>query len=169
VFTERGREEMVRVGIGWDVHPLVEGRKLHLGGVHFPGERRGLKGHSDADVVCHAICDALLGAVALGDIGMNFPDTDPGYKDTPGVEFLAAVREMVRKKNYRVVNVDCTVMSDAVRLGDRKNKMAETIATHLGLDKDIVSVKATTWEGHGAVGRGEVIACQAIAMVEGGE
>jgi 2-C-methyl-D-erythritol 2,4-cyclodiphosphate synthase len=160
---------MYRVGIGWDVHPLVEGRELYLGGVHFSGARKGLKGHSDADVVCHAICDALLGAAALGDIGVHFPDSDPGYKNTPGVEFLAAVGEMLKKRNYHVVNVDCTVMSDAVRLGDRKSEMAKAMATHLGIDADRVSVKATTWEGHGAVGRGEVIACQAIAMVEGGE
>ncbi len=160
---------MYRVGIGWDVHPLVEGRELYLGGVHFSTERKGLKGHSDADVVCHAICDALLGALALGDIGVQFPDTDPGYKDTPGVEFLAAVREMVKKRKHHVVNVDCTVMSDAVRLSDKKSEMAETIASQLRIDVGLVSVKATTWEGHGAVGRGEVIACQAIAMVEGGE
>jgi 2-C-methyl-D-erythritol 2,4-cyclodiphosphate synthase len=160
---------MYRTGIGWDVHPLEEGRPLHLGGVHFDGAPQGLKGHSDADVVCHAICDAILGALALGDIGEHFPDTDPKYKGFPGVEFLTAVRDMIAGKDYRIVNVDCTVMSDAVRLGDNKKTMAATIAGHLGVATERVSVKATTWEGHGAVGRGEVVACQAIALLAGGQ
>jgi 2-C-methyl-D-erythritol 2,4-cyclodiphosphate synthase len=159
---------MYRAGIGWDVHPLVPGRKLYLGGVHFPGEARGLDGHSDADVVCHAICDALLGALALGDIGQHFPDTDVKYKNAAGADLLRAVADQLAGRNYRVVNIDCTVMSDAVRLGDRKAAMAATIASHLGIEAAQVSVKATTWEGHGAVGRGEVIACQAIAMLAEG-
>ncbi len=159
---------MHRVGIGWDVHALVPGRKLYLGGVHFPNEKKGLEGHSDADVVCHAICDAVLGALALGDIGEHFPDTDSTYRDASGAELLRAVRDKVMGRNYRVVNIDCTVMIDAVRLGERKVAMAAAIASHLGIDAAHVSVKATTWEGHGAVGRGEVIACQAIAMVAEG-
>jgi 2-C-methyl-D-erythritol 2,4-cyclodiphosphate synthase len=156
---------MFRVGIGWDVHPLVEGRELRLGGVHFAGEPRGLAGHSDADTVCHAICDALLGAVALGDIGEHFPDTDKRFKNFPGTRFLEIVRDMVSECGYRVVNIDCVVMSDAVRLGKRKQQMQSTIASHLGIDAECVAVKATTWEGHGAVGRGEVIAAQAVALV----
>lgn len=160
---------MYRMGIGWDVHPLVEGRRLFLGGVHFENEPRGLDGHSDADVVCHAICDALLGALALGDIGEHFPDTDARFKNVAGVELLDLVREKIANENYHVANIDCTVMSDAVRLGDRKGLMAGTIASHLGIDRGQVSVKATTWEGHGAVGRGEVIACQAVTMVAGDE
>ena len=156
---------MYRTGIGWDVHPLVEGRELYLGGLRFEGEPKGLGGHSDADVVCHAICDALLGALALGDIGEHFPDTDAAYKDFPGTKFLEIVRDMVIDRGYRIVNVDCVVMSDAVRLGERKKQMQAAIASHLGIDPGLVGVKATTWEGFGAVGRGEVIAAQAVSTV----
>jgi len=113
---------MFRVGIGWDVHRLVEGEELHLGGVHFPKAAKGLEGHSDADVVCHAICDALLGAAALGDIGEHFPDNDPQYKGYPGGRFLERVRTMVNDAGYSIENVDCTVMSDAVRLGTAKKE-----------------------------------------------
>lgn len=154
-----------RVGIGWDVHALVEGRTLWLGGVRFDGEPRGLSGHSDADVLCHAVCDALLGALALGDIGEHFPDTDERYKDFPGTKFLEIVRDKLAERGYAVSNVDCVVMSDAVRLGSKKKQMEKTIAAHLGIGADRVSVKATTWEGHGSVGRGEVIAAQAVALV----
>lgn len=156
---------MFRTGIGWDVHPLVAVRALWLGGVRFEGEPRGLAGHSDADVVCHAICDALLGAVGLGDIGEHFPDTDKRYRGFPGVKFLEIVRGMMDDCGYTIVNVDCTVMSDAVRLGLKKHEMQKTIAVHLGVEAEWVSVKATTWEGHGAVGRGEIIAAQAVALV----
>jgi 2-C-methyl-D-erythritol 2,4-cyclodiphosphate synthase len=159
---------MFRNGIGWDVHPLVEGWGLHLGCVHFPDVGKRLVGHSDADVVSHAICDALLGAAALGDIGEFFPDTDPRYKDYPGCEFLKEVRRILHDRGYRIVNVDCTVMSDAVRLGRKKKEMALAIATALELPPGRVSVKATTWEGCGAVGRGEIIACEAIALIAGG-
>jgi 2-C-methyl-D-erythritol 2,4-cyclodiphosphate synthase len=155
-----------RVGIGWDVHRLVKGTELFLGCVRFPGAVKGLEGHSDADVICHAICDALLGAIALGDIGEHFPDTDSEFKNYPGGEFLKRVHKMVTDEGYAIVNIDCTVMSDAVRLGERKKEMSSTIALHLGLVPGRVSVKATTWEGRGAVGKGEVIACEAIAMVE---
>jgi 2-C-methyl-D-erythritol 2,4-cyclodiphosphate synthase len=156
---------MIRTGIGFDVHPLVEERELWLGGVRLDGYDMGLDGHSDADVVCHAICDALLGAVGLGDIGEFFPNTDPAYRDYPGVKFLDAVRVMIAKKKYEIVNVDCTVMSDAVRLGERKKDMQVTIASYLEIDTDRVCVKATSFEGYGAVGRGEVIAAQAVATV----
>jgi 2-C-methyl-D-erythritol 2,4-cyclodiphosphate synthase len=160
---------MHRVGIGWDVHPLVDGRDLFLGGVHFAESKKGLAGHSDGDVVCHAICDALLGAAALGDIGEHFPDTDPQFKGAPGVQFLDAVRDKVASEQYRIGNRDCTVMSDAVRLGEKKRTMESTVASRLGIDVSQVSIKATTWEGHGPVGRGEIIACQAIASISGGE
>jgi len=157
---------MIRTGIGFDVHPLVEDRELWLGGVRLDGYDMGLDGHSDADVLCHAICDALLGAVGLGDIGEFFPNTDPAYRGYPGVEFLDAVRVMVAKKGYEVVNIDSTVMSDAVRLGERKKDMQVTIASCLGIDTNRVCVKATSFEGYGSVGRGEVIAAQAIATVK---
>jgi 2-C-methyl-D-erythritol 2,4-cyclodiphosphate synthase len=156
---------MFRAGIGWDVHRLVEGAELHLGCIHFPGAAKGLEGHSDADVVCHAICDALLGALALGDIGEHFPDDDQQYENYPGGGFLKRVGQMVAAEGYSIANVDCTVMSDAVRLGDKKKDMALAISMHLGIDAGCVSVKATTWEGCGAVGKGEVIACEAVAMV----
>jgi 2-C-methyl-D-erythritol 2,4-cyclodiphosphate synthase len=156
---------MVRVGIGWDVHPRVEGRDLNLGGVLFEDAKKGLAGHSDADVVCHAVCDALLGALALGDIGEHFPDSDPAFKDMPGIMFLDAVLNLIATEGFAVTNVDCTVMCDTVRLGERKIEMAAIIAEHLRIDSGQVSVKATTWEGFGSIGRGEVIACQAVAMV----
>ena len=159
---------MFRNGIGWDVHPLVAGEGLYLGCVRFPNVGKRLAGHSDADVVSHAICDALLGAAALGDIGEFFPDTDPQYKDYPGSEFLKRVRQIIKNKGYQIVNVDCMVMSDAVRLGEKKKEMAEAIAAALDLQPNRVSVKATTWEGHGAIGRGEIIACEAIALIAGG-
>jgi 2-C-methyl-D-erythritol 2,4-cyclodiphosphate synthase len=156
---------MVRTGIGWDVHPLVEGRELWLGCVRFDDAPRGLDGHSDADVVAHAICDALLGAVGLGDIGEHFPPTDDAYKGMGGSKFLEAVRDMVGSAGYSISNIDCVVMSDAVRLGDRKKEMHIVMAAWLGLTPDQVCVKATTWEGFGAVGRGEVVAAQAVATI----
>lgn len=155
---------MYRTGIGWDVHVLEEGRELVLGCVRFPEEPRGLKAHSDGDVVCHAICDAILGAAALGDIGDHFPDTDEAYRGFPGGQFLERVRHQVADL-YEIVNVDCVIMSDAVRIGSRKRDMKDAIANHLQLGPDQVGVKATTWEGHGTVGRGEVIACQAVATL----
>ena len=159
---------MFRNGIGWDVHPLVDGEGLHLGCVHFPNVGKSLAGHSDADVVSHAICDALLGAAALGDIGEIFPDTDPMYKDYPGCEFLKQVKQLVYDKGYQIVNVDCMVMSDVVMLGGKKKEMVQAIAAALSLHPNRVSVKATTWEGRGAIGKGEIIACEAIALISGG-
>ena len=157
---------MYRVGQGYDLHPLVEGRPLYLGCVHFENSAKGLKGHSDADVVAHAIVDALLGALALDDIGAHFPDTDKAYKDFPGSAFLQEVSAIVQSKGYKITNVDCTVLSDAVRLGPMKARMQEAVAEHLGVLPRQVSIKATTMEQLGPIGRGEAIACQAIAMVE---
>lgn len=157
---------MLRIGIGYDVHTLKAGRPLMLGCVHFEDSRVGLDGHSDADVVAHAVCDALLGAAGLGDIGEHFPPTDPQFKDFPGGSFLGRTAKMLEEKGFEVLNVDCVVMSDAVVLGERKKAMAVTIAGHLGIDGDRVNVGATTHEGTGPVGRGEVIACQAAALVE---
>jgi 2-C-methyl-D-erythritol 2,4-cyclodiphosphate synthase len=162
---------MMRVGTGFDVHELVEGRPLWLGCVHFEDSALGLDGHSDADVVAHAVVDALLGACALGDIGEHFPDSDPAYSGYPGWKFLEAVRDKVVEAGYSIGNVDCTVLSDVFRLGSRKREMAAAVAKHLGIDVTRVSIKATTMEGHGPIGRGEMVGCQAIAGViskEGG-
>lgn len=155
----------VRVGIGYDVHAVAAGRKLMLGCVHIADSPRGLTGHSDADVVSHAVCDALLGAIGDGDIGDHFPDTDPRWKDAAGEVFLSAVAKRVRDSDGRIGNIDCVVMCEIIKLGDRKRDMAIAMADHLGIDSNLVNVKATTYEGHGAVGRGEIIACEAIATV----
>ena len=157
---------MIRNGIGYDVHAVGKGRPLMLGCVHLDDAQVSLIGHSDADVVSHAVCDALLGAAALGDIGEHFPDTDARWKDAPGRDFLTRVAGLVRGAGYDIVNVDCTVLCDVVRLGERKRAMANAIATHLGLEPNAVSVKATTFEGKGTIGRGEAIACEAIATIE---
>ena len=155
----------VRIGNGTDVHRLVEGRRLMLGCVHFEESRVGLEGHSDADVVAHAVCDALLGAAGMGDIGDHFPPSDSRWKDYPGSGFLEAVAGMLGNAGWRIGNVDCVVMSDAVRLGGHKPEMAAAMAEHLGIAASQVNVGATTAEGHGAVGRGEIIACHAVATI----
>jgi 2-C-methyl-D-erythritol 2,4-cyclodiphosphate synthase len=157
---------LYRIGNGYDVHPLVKGRRLMLGCVSFDESPVGLDGHSDADVVAHSVCDALLGAAGMGDIGEHFPPTDPQYRDFPGGGFLGRTAKMLEDAGFEIVNVDCVVMSDAVRLGERKRAMAVTIAGHLGIDGDRVNVGATTHEGKGAVGRGEVIACEAVALIK---
>jgi 2-C-methyl-D-erythritol 2,4-cyclodiphosphate synthase len=159
---------MIRTGIGYDVHAVSSGRPLMLGCVHFDGTTVSLSGHSDADVVSHAICDALLGAAALGDIGEHFPDTDAQWKDAPGREFLTRVAHLVRGAGYEIINVDCTVLCDAVRLGERKKEMVAAIAASLDIAPGAVGVKATTFEGKGAIGRGEAIACEAVATIESG-
>ena len=157
---------MTRMGIGYDVHAVTQGRPLMLGCVHFDDATIGLAGHSDADAVSHAVCDALLGAAGLGDIGEHFPDSDAQWKDAPGSTFLAHVAGLVRGLGYEIVNIDCTVLADVVRLGDRKPEMAAEIARHLGVAVNQVNVKATTFEGTGAIGRGEAIACEAVAVIE---
>jgi 2-C-methyl-D-erythritol 2,4-cyclodiphosphate synthase len=155
----------VRVGQGFDVHALAAGRKLVIGGVEIAHDK-GLAGHSDADVLLHAICDALLGAAALGDIGQHFPDTDPRYR---GVDSRTLLREVARKvaaAGYRVVNVDATVIAQAPRLAPHMPAMVERIADDLGLQRGAVNVKATTSEGLGYTGRGEGIAALAVALVD---
>jgi 2-C-methyl-D-erythritol 2,4-cyclodiphosphate synthase len=137
-----------------------------LGCVHFDDSDVGLDGHSDADVVAHAVCDALLGAAALGDIGDHFPPSDQQYKDFPGGAFLGRVAEMVKEAGYKIENVDCVVKSDAVKLGPRKKAMAVTMAGHLGIEGTRVNVGATTCEGAGPVGRGEIIACDAVVLLQ---
>ncbi|MCH7547971.1 MAG: 2-C-methyl-D-erythritol 2,4-cyclodiphosphate synthase [Candidatus Krumholzibacteriota bacterium] len=156
---------MNRIGIGYDVHPLVKGREMWLGCVRLEDAERGLDGHSDADVVVHAVCDAILGAAGLGDIGEHFPDTDQKWKDCPGRVLLTEVSSMVGARGFQIGNIDCVVMADVIHLGARKGEMAKAMALHLEISPKLVNVKATTFEGHGAVGRGEVIACEAIALL----
>ncbi|WP_232199138.1 2-C-methyl-D-erythritol 2,4-cyclodiphosphate synthase [Thermosinus carboxydivorans] len=154
----------MRVGIGYDVHRLVVGRKLILGGVEIPYEY-GLEGHSDADVLLHAIKDALLGAAALGDIGRHFPDTDPRYKGASSLKLLARVKEILAENGYETGNVDATVIAQKPKLAPYIAQMNANIARVLGIDVDRVNVKATTTEGLGFAGRGEGIAAQAVATV----
>jgi len=155
----------MRIGQGYDVHALVAGRKLVIGGVEIP-HATGLAGHSDADVLLHAICDALLGAAALGDIGMHFPDSQPQYSDIDSRELLRAVAKKVRAAGYRIVNVDSTIVAQAPRMAPHVPKMIGNIAADLGLEPAAVSVKATTTEKLGYLGREEGIAAQAIALIE---
>ena len=155
----------MRIGHGYDVHRLVEGRDLILGGVNIPYEK-GLLGHSDADVLTHAVMDALLGAAALGDIGKHFPDSDPAYK---GADSLALAREVARlltAKNYRIGNVDATILAQAPKIAPHIPQMRENLALALGIPTDAVSVKATTEEGLGFTGSGECFAAHAVCLIE---
>lgn len=156
---------MTRFGMGYDVHRLVEGRKLILGGVEIPWEK-GLLGHSDADVLLHAIADALLGAAALGDIGRHFPDTDERFKGADSMKLLAEVVRLVREKGYRVGNVDATIVTQAPKLAPYIEEMTENIARVLGVGKDQVNVKATTEERLGFTGSGEGMSAYAVAGIE---
>ena len=155
----------MRVGHGYDVHRLTEGRKLVLGGVEIP-YTLGLLGHSDADVLLHALIDSLLGAAALGDIGKLFPDNDPRYKDISSMLLLERAMEKICEKNYRVGNVDVTVLAQCPKLLPYIPQMRENIARALGVEVDRVNVKATTEEGLGFTGRGEGIACHAVCLLE---
>ncbi|MBS6956316.1 MAG: 2-C-methyl-D-erythritol 2,4-cyclodiphosphate synthase [Enterocloster asparagiformis] len=154
----------MRIGQGYDVHRLVEERKLILGGVEIPYEK-GLLGHSDADVLIHAVMDALLGAAALGDIGQHFPDTDPAYKGISSIELLKHVGALLEEKGYVVENIDATVIAQRPKLAAYRPQMAANIARALHLDAGRVSVKATTEEGLGFTGSGEGIASQAITLL----
>ena len=156
--------ETHRIGTGYDIHRLVEGRKLVLGGVEIPFEK-GLLGHSDSDVLTHAICDALLGAAALGDIGTHFPDNDPRWAGASSLDFLARVVELVTEKGYRVANVDSTVMAERPRLMPYVQTMREKLASALQIDVDQVNIKAKTNEGLESVGCGEAMAAQAVALL----
>ena len=156
---------MTRIGTGYDVHRLAEGLPLWLGGVRVP-PTHGLVGHSDADVLLHAICDALLGAAALGDIGKHFPDTDPQYKGISSLKLLAHVGQLLREKGYTIVNIDSTIVAQRPKLAPYISLMRQNIADTLGLDIDRVSVKATTTEHLGFEGREEGISSQAIALIE---
>lgn len=157
--------EMFRIGHGYDVHRLVEGRRLVLGGVELTYEK-GLLGHSDADVLLHAVSDALLGAAALGDIGHLFPDNDPEYEGADSLILLKKVNEYINSQGWRVVNIDSTVIAQAPKLAPHISLMRERIAGACGTDKDCVSVKATTEEKLGFTGTGEGIAAHAVCLIE---
>jgi 2-C-methyl-D-erythritol 2,4-cyclodiphosphate synthase len=154
----------MRVGHGFDAHRLIEGRPFILGGIHIPFER-GPLGHSDADVLAHAVSDALLGACALGDLGMHFPDSDERWKGADSLRLLAACARMVRDKGYEIGNVDATVVVQAPKLVPHLSRMRERIAETLGVELDAVSVKAKTSEGMGYTGDGSGIAAYAVACV----
>jgi 2-C-methyl-D-erythritol 2,4-cyclodiphosphate synthase len=154
----------MRIGQGFDVHALVAGRKLIIGGVTIPFER-GLAGHSDADVLLHAICDALIGAAGLGDIGRHFPDTDPRYKGIDSRELLRAVARLLAEHHHAVVNVDSTIIAQAPKMAPHIAAMRANIAADLGVAADSVNVKAKTAEKLGLVGRGEGIVAEAVALL----
>lgn len=158
----------MRIGIGYDVHQLVEGRKLILGGVEIPYER-GLLGHSDADVLVHAIEDAVLGALALGDIGKLFPDTDPAYKDASSMKMFKQVMALVKKKGYAVGNIDATIIAQKPKLSPYITAMRENIAEVCEKELSAVSIKATTSEQMGYEGRGEGMTAMAVVLLESSE
>ena len=159
-----GMEEYMRVGLGYDVHRLTEDRKLILGGVEIPYEK-GLLGHSDADVLLHAIMDSLLGAAALGDIGKHFPDTDEKYKGISSVKLLEEVGRLLEEKLFVINNIDATIIAQHPNVGPYREQMIKNIAKALKIEEDIVNVKATTEEGLGFTGNGEGISSQAIASI----
>jgi 2-C-methyl-D-erythritol 2,4-cyclodiphosphate synthase len=155
----------MRIGIGYDVHKLVEGRKLILGGVEIPYEK-GLLGHSDADVLLHAIKDAMLGAVALGDIGKHFPDTDDRYKGASSIKLLKEVNNKVNDKGYKINNIDVVIIAQKPKMAPYVEKMRKNIAEALEIDIECINVKATTTEGLGFTGEGKGIAAQAVVTVD---
>jgi 2-C-methyl-D-erythritol 2,4-cyclodiphosphate synthase len=155
----------LRIGQGYDVHSFGEGDHVMLGGVRIP-HTAGVLAHSDGDVMLHALCDALLGALALGDIGMHFPDTDPQWRGVGSRVFLRQVAALLTQRHYRVVNVDTTVLAEAPRLGQFREAMRNNIAADLGITIEQVSIKATTSEGLGFIGKREGLACHAIALLE---
>jgi 2-C-methyl-D-erythritol 2,4-cyclodiphosphate synthase len=156
---------MTRSGIGYDLHRLAEGRKLILGGIELPFAK-GPVGHSDGDALAHALCDALLGAAGLGDIGTHFPDTDPKWKDAESLKFLEHIRDMLAARGYRIVHIDATVITEKPKLGPHFPAMREALAKSLGVQASIINLKAKTNEGVDAIGRGEAIAAQAIATLD---
>ena len=155
----------MRIGQGYDVHPLVAGRKLVIGGVEI-AYHKGLEGHSDADVLLHAICDALLGAAGLGDIGRHYPDTDASYAGADSRALLRDVAQKLREKKLKVVNVDATILAQAPRMAPHMPRMIANIAADIGIEPAAVNIKATTTEQLGFIGRLEGIAAQAVALLE---
>ncbi len=157
---------MTRAGIGHDLHRLAEGRKLVLGGVEVPFDK-GPVGHSDGDALAHAICDALLGAAGLGDIGTHFPDTDPKWKDVSSLRFLERVRDLLAERQLRISHMDAIVITEKPKLGPHFPAMREALAKSLGISTSAINLKAKTNEGVDAIGHGEAIAAQAIVTLEG--
>ena len=156
----------MRVGIGYDIHPLVAGRKLILGGVEVP-HAKGLVGHSDADALTHAICDALLGAMGEGDLGTHFPASDPRYKDIASLKLLAEVVSLMSRKGCRLVNVDAVINAQAPRLGPHLAAMKDALAKTMGVEPARINLKVKSGEGQGAVGREEAMTAQAVCLIEG--
>lgn len=155
---------VVRIGSGYDVHRLVKGRDLILGGVAIDFEK-GLLGHSDADVLVHSVCDALLGAAGLGDIGFHFPDSDHEFKDISSLVLLERCRELIENRGYTIENIDCTVFAERPKLAPHRSAMEKNIAARLGVDQDKINVKATTTEGLGFAGRGEGIGAHTVVLI----
>jgi 2-C-methyl-D-erythritol 2,4-cyclodiphosphate synthase len=156
---------MIRIGIGYDVHPLVKGRRLVIGGVEVPFEK-GLAGHSDADVLIHAVMDALFGAAGLKDIGCHFPDSDASYKDISSLLLLQRTNQIIKAKGWQIVNIDSTIIAQRPKLAPYNDQMRQNMAQTLGLSTEQVGIKATTSEGLGFAGRGEGIAAYAVALLE---
>jgi len=155
----------MRIGTGYDVHRLTSGRKLILGGVAIPFEK-GLLGHSDADVLVHSICDALLGAAGLGDIGLHFPDTDSEFKDISSIKLLEKTYQMVTKKGFNLINIDSTVFAQEPKISSFREKMQQNIADAMNVSLNRVNIKATTTEGLGMFGRGEGIGAMSVVLIE---
>ena len=160
--TRKGKN--MRIGLGYDVHRLIKGRRLILGGVLIP-HPMGLSGHSDADVLTHAVCDALLGAAAEGDIGIHFPDSDPQYRDISSLKLLTVTSQILRSKKYEITNIDATIVAEAPKIEPYRAKMVHNLADAARVASDCVNVKATTVEGLGSIGKGEGIAAMCVALI----
>jgi len=156
----------VRIGIGYDIHPLVAGRKLILGGIEIP-HGKGLDGHSDADALTHAICDALLGAMGEGDLGTHFPASDQRYKDIASLKLLDAVAAIMARKRFRLVNVDAVINAQAPRLGPHLAAMKDALAKTMGVEPARINIKVKSGEGQDAVGKEEAMTAQAVCLLEG--
>ena len=155
----------MRIGIGYDIHALVNDRDLVLGGVTIPFEK-GLMGHSDADVLIHAICDALLGAAGKGDIGIHFPDSDPGYKGISSLKLLAATMDILHLARYDVINIDCTLFAQAPKLSPFRQSMETIIADTIDLDPNLININSSTTERLGVIGEGKGIAAMCVALIK---
>ncbi|UCE63489.1 MAG: 2-C-methyl-D-erythritol 2,4-cyclodiphosphate synthase [Nitrospirota bacterium] len=155
----------MRIGQGYDIHPLREGRRLILGGIHIP-HSHGLDGHSDADALVHAVCDALLGAMGEGDIGGKYPSSDPRFKDFSSLSMLKEIAETLANKGFRLVNLDTVILAQAPRLGPYLEEMENSMADVLKVDRDQINVKVKSGEGLGMIGRGEGMAAQAVCLIE---